>query len=84
MNEQLYECSSCGHQVETAELASIRCPKCKYKGLELVNNKPNPGSKEAQDEGCTCPVLDNNHGKGVNGSFWMNGDCPLHGFKEQP
>jgi len=39
----------------------------------------NPGSKEAQDEGCTCPVLDNNYGKGINGSFWMNGDCPLHG-----
>lgn len=41
----------------------------------------NPGSKEAQDKGCTCPVLDNNHGNGVNGSFWMNGDCPLHGVE---
>ncbi len=41
--------------------------------------KPNPGSKEAQDQGCTCPVLDNNHGKGVGGLFWMNSDCPLHG-----
>jgi len=50
-----------------------------------MSNKLNPGSKEAQDEGCTCPVLDNNYGKGMPGkggkpNFWMNGDCPLHGF----
>ena len=44
---------------------------------------PNPGSKEAQEQGCTCPVLDNNYGKGFiweNGEkcFWMTDGCPLH------
>lgn len=46
------------------------------------DSKLNPGSDEAMDKGCTCPVLDNNHGRGVGDppQFWMNGDCPLHGF----
>lgn len=43
-----------------------------------------PGSKSAIRKGCTCPVEDNNFGKGVNNldnepMFWMNQDCPLHG-----
>lgn len=47
-------------------------------------SKPNPGSKEAQDQGCVCPILDNHYGEGVpdgegGRNFWMNGDCPLHG-----
>ena len=25
----------------------------------MSDKKPNPGSKEAQEQGCTCPVLDN-------------------------
>lgn len=41
-------------------------------------NPPNPGSDEALDQGCRCPVLDNSHGRGP-GPFWINGDCPLHG-----
>jgi len=47
--------------------------------------KPNPGSKEAQDKGCTCPILDNHYGQGVGDppQFWMNGDCPLHGISTQ-
>ena len=36
-----------------------------------------PGSDEAYEQGCKCPILDNqempNHKK------WVNGDCPLHG-----
>ena len=43
---------------------------------------PNPGSDAAIAEGCTCPVLDNEHGTGIiiNGRyvFWVNGDCPVH------
>lgn len=42
---------------------------------------PNPGSDEAIELGCTCPVLDNGHGHGAYGQtdlFWNNGDCPLH------
>lgn len=44
----------------------------------------NPGSQEAIDHGCTCPVSDNGYGKGVGGDgerngWWVNADCPLHG-----
>lgn len=48
---------------------------------------PNPGSREAQAEGCICPVLDNGHGKGYMGGvkdddgntvFVMVTTCPLH------
>lgn len=42
--------------------------------------KPSPGSPEAIERGCTCPVLDNNHGRGRgDGQFWVRQDCPLHG-----
>ena len=45
---------------------------------------PNPGSDEALEMGCTCVVLDNNHGRGVvryggEVMFVYNMDCPLHG-----
>ena len=47
---------------------------------------PNPGSAEAQTEGCKCPIIDNGYGKGcgrVNSCgepmFWINEECPLHG-----
>ena len=42
---------------------------------------PNPGSPEAVEAGCKCPVLDNNHGRGaiVGGLYWINVCCPLHG-----
>lgn len=43
---------------------------------------PKPGSDEALDQGCTCPVLDNGHGRGymgMPGRFVMSADCPLHG-----
>lgn len=42
----------------------------------------NPGSKEAVDAGCLCPVLDNNRGrrKPWPGDWWVNTDCPLHGL----
>ena len=51
-----------------------------------------PGSEEAVKDGCKCPVMDNNHGKGANWCtpegldplynepvFWMTEDCPIHG-----
>lgn len=43
---------------------------------------PNPGSDEAIALGCTCPVLDNGHGRGYMGKpgvFWVSEGCPLHG-----
>lgn len=46
----------------------------------------NPGSDEAINHGCLCPVLDNNHGKGFfvhpeskEPYFYIAGNCPLHG-----
>jgi hypothetical protein len=44
-----------------------------------------PGSKEAIEYGCTCPVMDNCSGKGhyitEDGMtvYVMRTDCPLHG-----
>ncbi|KKK63772.1 hypothetical protein LCGC14_2990910 [marine sediment metagenome] len=42
---------------------------------------PSPGSEEALDLGCTCPVLDNAHGVGYLGIpdvYVYTKDCPLH------
>lgn len=47
---------------------------------------PNPGSDEALDLGCECPVLDNSHGYGYlgrKGLFAINGSCPIHGGKNE-
>lgn len=49
-----------------------------------------PGSPLAVNNGCTCAVIDNNHGQGflltrdgvTRQSFWISGDCPLHGVVE--
>lgn len=51
--------------------------------------QPNPGSPEAVELGCKCPVGENGHGRGAwNGAakdeqgnplFWVAEDCPLHG-----
>ena len=48
---------------------------------KIDSYKENPGSMLAIEKGCTCPVLDNNYGKGVSGLFWMDEKCPLHGAK---
>jgi hypothetical protein len=43
---------------------------------------PPPGSDAARDAGCTCPVLDNGHGRGRGGGeYVVNHECPLHGAK---
>ena len=47
----------------------------------MEDDVPNPGSHEAIDEGCTCPVLDNGRGRGymgMEGHFIIQWDCPLH------
>ena len=53
-----------------------------------MSDKPNPGSDAAINAGCTCPVLDNGHGRGYMGGarnrdtgeimFVYNANCPLH------
>ena len=40
---------------------------------------PPPGSDAALALGCRCPVLENAHGNGVDGRYWMAAGCPLHG-----
>ncbi len=44
---------------------------------------PNPGSKEAIEQGCLCPVVDNHKGKGILQPdetilFWYTSNCPVH------
>ena len=50
-----------------------------------------PGSEEAIAVGCSCPVMDNAHGKGYMGGvtddkgqtvYIFSVDCPLHGAGE--
>jgi len=43
---------------------------------------PNPGSEEAIQKGCTCPVLDNDYGQG-EGPFWVTAGCPIHDKKKE-
>jgi len=55
---------------------------------------PSPGSDEAAAKGCTCPRIDNAHGRGAFGGsvkgadgktvFWTNDACPLHGTVKAP
>ena len=52
----------------------------------MTDTKPNPGSPEAVQQGCLCPVMDNNNGEGrplggAANAFWINYACPLHGGK---
>ena len=53
-------------------------------------SNPNPGSDAALLQGCTCPVLDNGHGRvppmrtaDGKDAWWMHADCPLHGQQEE-
>lgn len=53
----------------------------------MKNKTPNPGSKEAINKGCTCPVMDNGYGRGYmgqEGMFVYNTTCPLHYNVEDP
>lgn len=45
----------------------------------MTENVPTPGSDEAIDMGCKCPVLDNAHGEGYSdGVFIKSATCPIH------
>ena len=52
----------------------------KYISLDIYN----PGTKEAIDAGCSCPIMDNNYGRGYwedeDGTplFVYNLDCKYH------
>jgi len=52
----------------------------------MTEKRPNPGSPEAVQQGCMCPVMDNHNGEGrpsdgYDKSFWINYACPIHGGK---
>lgn len=53
----------------------------------MTDEKPNPGSDEAIEHGCICPVLDNAHGRGASGygggKFWIVEGCPLHDLRNE-
>lgn len=52
----------------------------------FITTKPNPGTKEAVEAGCKCPVIDNHYGRGycgVAGEFVYNMDCPIHAMKAE-
>lgn len=54
-----------------------------------VNRVLRPGSSDAQEAGCLCPVMDNARGRGYMGGakdpatgktvYVMTDECPLHG-----
>jgi hypothetical protein len=53
---------------------------------ERTKTRPHPGSKEAEEQGCTCPIFDNARGHGACGQpniFWVNADCPIHGTTKE-
>lgn len=61
------------------------CIFCKtYLGekTKVLNTRvPNPGTDEAREQGCKCPVMDNDYGRGWDGGgkeFIYNMDCELH------
>lgn len=46
-----------------------------------TDDVPPPGSRAAIDKGCTCPVLDNAHGRGymgVEGVYVYIVGCKVH------
>lgn len=49
-----------------------------------MTDLPNPGSPEAVEKGCTCPIIDNHHGEGfpLEGirTFWIEATCKMHGI----
>ena len=42
----------------------------------------NPGSDTAREQGCRCPVLDNEHGH--TNRVVVNLGCPVHGRAYEP
>lgn len=51
--------------------------------MVTADTTPLPGSDEAIEAGCVCPVIDNGHGSMElaqdRGGFWHTDACPIHG-----
>jgi hypothetical protein len=61
-----------------------------YQRVQMTHDRfleehPNPGSDEAIKLGCTCPILDNFHGAGLDDGkyFWYDENCPVHVKKQK-
>lgn len=56
----------------------------KAQSRDALVGKPNPGSPEAIELGCKCPVLDNRRGRGAyfdafgQPVFWYSDACYIH------
>lgn len=46
---------------------------------KFLESVPSPGSEEAVDMGCSCPVMDNRYGRGGLVGYWISAECPIHG-----
>lgn len=85
--EFYHDCYPEASDEECREKAKYLCGQCSGRYASR-REMPNPGSDEARELGCTCPVLDNAYGKGDavfgytdddgNPCFWINEKCPLH------
>lgn len=54
--------------------------------MAWADGAASPGSDEALAKGCTCPVLDNGHGKRPPyppDDWWMTLGCPQHDIEEE-
>lgn len=47
-----------------------------------IEDVPQPGSKEATDTGCECPVVDNHYGKGYMGGITDDNGMTLYAIHE--
>ena len=48
-----------------------------------MSNQPTPGSDAAIKLGCTCPVLDNGHGRRSDGNYVFTAGCPVHDTRKK-
>lgn len=77
-----YEMEDGGPGIFTTAVVEMEDGTVKNVNVENIEFIPNPGSDAAIDKGCTCPVLDNNHGRG-EGPWWITEGCPIHGKKKE-
>lgn len=76
-------------------VTEFSCPRCRVRTVSgrcrHCGEVPNPGSLDAAKLGCSCPRIENCHGRGAaipreagldpreHSVFWVNPGCILHG-----
>ena len=76
-------------------VTELSCPRCRARTVSgrcrHCGEVPNPGSLDAATLGCSCPRIENCHGRGAaiprkagldpreHSVFWVNPGCILHG-----